>query len=217
MKKLLLIAIFLFGFKCFSQTQVITNNKLIINHGDITLYLSDDTCTMVSKHVVSYDKFTKLGKYPRDNHWFQDNYWGKCVKGPYVHSGYDLGHLTPSNITTYDSLTNHYSFSMFNQAPQLAHFNEHPWEQLEMHVQDTIAKYKSDAVIITGVIYDYTVKPQYLSKSRIRIPISYYKILILKNKTYAWIGSNVNESILPTTVNELNKIFIINKMNMSIK
>jgi DNA/RNA endonuclease G (NUC1) len=199
-----------------AQTQVITNNKLIITHGDMTLYLSDDTSTMVSKHILSYSNFKKLGKYPRDNHWFQDTYKGKYIKSAYVHTGYDLGHLTPSSITSYDSMQNHNSFSLFNQAPQLANFNEHPWEQLEMHVEDSIAKYKSDAVIITGVIYDYSTK-EYLSKSRIKIPVAYYKILTLKTITYAWIGSNNNGMITPVTILALNQIFVINKMNISIK
>jgi DNA/RNA endonuclease G (NUC1) len=171
---------------------------------------------MVSKHTISYTNFKNLGKYPRDNRWFQDTYKGKYIKSNYTHTGYDLGHLTPSSITSYDSITNHNSFSMFNQAPQLAHFNEHPWEQLEMHVEDTIAKYKSDAVIITGVIYDYT-KNTYLAKSRIRVPVSYYKILTLSNKAYAWIGSNLNEGIIPTSINELNEIFKLNKMVLTIK
>lgn len=203
------------SLNCLSQIQVTTNNKLIINHGDITLYLSDDTCTMVSKHVITYDNFTKLGKYPRDNHWFQDTYKGKYIKNSFVHTGYDLGHLTPSSITSYDNITNHNSFSMFNEAPQLAQFNEHPWEQLEMHVEDSISKYKSDAIIITGVIYNST-NNNYLPHSRIKIPVSYFKILVIKDKTFVWIGSNVNALITTTTLDDLNKIFIINKMNLLI-
>jgi len=214
MKKLILILSILLNFAVSAQN-VVTNNSLIISHGDITLYLSEDTCTMVSKHVISYSNFKKIGKYPRDNHWFQDTYKGKYVKSAYVHTGYDLGHLTPSNITSYDSTLNHNSFSMFNQAPQIAYFNEHPWEQLEMHVQDSIGKYKSDAVIITGVVYDYENR-EYLSKSRIPIPTAYFKILTVKGKTYAWIGSNNNGTITTTTIKQLNEIFIINKMTLQI-
>jgi DNA/RNA endonuclease G (NUC1) len=216
MKKLLTIAFVLLGLNAMSQTNVVTNNNLIIKHGDITLYLSDDTSTMVSKHTISYANFKHLGKYPRDNHWFQDTYKGKYLRQAFVHSGYDLGHLTPSSITSYDSLTNHCSFSMFNEAPQLSYFNEHPWEQLEMHVQDSIAKYKSDAIIITGVIYNYN-KKEYLPKSRIMIPVMYYKILVLGNKTYSWVGSNVNGTITKTTIDDLNQIFKQNKMNLTIK
>jgi len=217
MKKILqtLMFLILFSLSSLAQTQVVTNNKLVIKHGDITLYLTDDTCTMVSKHTITYSKFKKLDS-DRDDHWFQDTYKGKYSKEPYLHSGYDLGHLTPAHITSYNDTLNHLSFSLFNQAPQIAAFNRGKWAQLEGSVEDSIAKYKSDAIIITGVIYDPTVK-EYLTKSRIPIPTAYFKIVVIKKKTWCWIGSNNNGSILPTTVSELNKIFQINKMTLTIK
>lgn len=198
-----------------AQTQVVSNNKLIIQHDKITLYLTDDTCTMVSKQTLKFSDFKKLDG-DRDDRWFQDTYKGKYSKEPYVHSGYDLGHLTPAHITSYNDTLNHSSFSLFNQAPQIAAFNRGKWAQLEGHVEDSIGKYKSDAIIITGVIYDPTVK-EYLPKSRIPIPVAYFKVLVIKKNTWCWIGSNNNGSILPTTLNELNNIFKINKMNLSIK
>ena len=62
------------------------------------------------------------------------------------------------------------SFSLFNQAPQVAAFNRGKWAQLEGQVEDSISKYQSDVTIITGVIYDPIFK-KYLGKS-IRITIS---------------------------------------------
>lgn len=170
---------------------------------------------MVSKQTLKFSDFKKLDG-DRDDRWFQDTYKGKYSKEPYVHSGYDLGHLTPAHITSYNDTLNHSSFSLFNQAPQIAAFNRGKWAQLEGHVEDSIGKYKSDAIIITGVIYDPTVK-EYLPKSRIPIPVAYFKVLVIKKNTWCWIGSNNNGSILPTTLNELNNIFKINKMNLSIK
>ena len=198
----------------YSQT-VTTDNKLIIPHGDITLYLTKDTCTFVSKHVLTYSNYLKLNSN-RDNHWFQDVYKGKYVKTSFAHTGYDLGHLTPSHITSYDSTLNHNSFSMFNEAPQLAFFNEHPWEQLEMKVEKIIGSVKKDAVIITGVIYD-PKNIKYLGKSRIPIPTAYYKILFINGTTQCWIGSNVNGLITETTLKDLNDVFKLNKMNLTIK
>jgi DNA/RNA endonuclease G (NUC1) len=214
MKKILFALAIILSVNCVSQTQVVTNNKLIINHGDITLYLSNDTCSMVSKQIIKYSNFKKLDS-DRDNHWFQDVYKRKYNKEAYVHSGYDLGHLTPSHITSYNDSLNHASFSMFNQAPQLAAFNRGAWAQLEGGVEDSIAKYKSNATIITGVIYDCSTN-EYLNKSRIRIPIAYFKIVVLKKQTYAWIGSNNNGMITTITVKSLNELFVINKMNLVI-
>lgn len=215
MKKILFLLLIVLSISCVSQTQVITKNNLIIKHGDITLYLSDDTCSMVSKHTIKYVDFTKLDS-DRDNRWFQDVYKGKYSKEAYTHSGYDLGHLTPSHITSYNDTLNHNSFSYFNQAPQIASFNRGAWAKLEKGVEDSIAKYKTNATIITGVIYDGS-KVEYLGKTKIKIPIAYFKILVFKKHTYAWIGSNNNGLITETTVKNLNEIFVLNKMNLIIK
>jgi DNA/RNA endonuclease G (NUC1) len=190
---------------------VATKNKLILNHGDMILYLSNDTLPMVSRHSVSYSKF-KLDK-DRDDNWFQDKY-KKMDKGAYKGTGYDLGHLTPSHITSYDDTLNHRSFSLYNQAPQLAKFNRGNWKSLESSVEDSILKYKANSTIITGVIYDATCKP--LPNSRITIPSSYFKVLYIGKKVYCWIGSNTTCEVKPIKLVELNAIFEKNKMGLTI-
>jgi len=215
MKKLIIAILVLFTLNCIGQTNVVTKNKLIIPHGDMTLYLSDDTLSLVSKQTIKYSNFKKLDT-DRDNRWFQDTYKGRYRKDDYLYSGYDLGHLTPSHITSYNDSLNHNSFSLFNQAPQLASFNRGKWAQLEGRVEDSIAKYKVNATIITGVIYD-GLSVVYLGKSRIKIPTAYFKILVIKTKTYCWLGSNNNGQVMLLTLSELNQIFQINKMNLEIK
>ena len=175
------------------------------------LYLSNDTLPMVSRHSVVFSKF-KLDK-DRDDNWFQDKY-KKMNKSAYKKTGYDLGHLTPSHITSYDDTLNHRSFSLYNQAPQLAKFNRGNWKSLEASVEDSILKYKSNATIITGVIYDATCKP--LPNSRITIPSSYFKVLYIGKKVYCWIGSNTTCEVKPIKLEELNAIFEKNKMGLNI-
>ena len=214
MKKFLLILILtLISTVSIGQT-ITTDNKLIISHGDITLYLTKDTCALASKHVITYAEFQKLDK-ERDNRWFQDTYKGKYTKDSYLRTGYDIGHLTPSHITSYDNELNHKSFSLFNAAPQLAAFNRGKWAQMEGGVEDSIAKYKKDAVIITGVIYDGK-KTTYMGKSKIPIPMSFFKVVYIDKKVFCWIGSNINGLITTTTVKELNEIFKLNKMTLKI-
>src|ERR1035437_1519006 len=216
MKKLLILLLLFISTQTFSQVSVETKSKLQINHGDITLTLDEDTNTFVSIHKIKYANILNIGKYDRCNCWFQDTYDMPGKKSIYKKvlfkgTGYDLGHLTPSSASSYDSVSNRNSFSMFNEAPQVAFFNEHPWEQLEMHVQDTIKnKYKSDVIITTGVLYDNT-KKTYLPSSRIKIPVLYYKILWIqsKNITYVWYGLNVDDKtksvIQPTTISNLDR------------
>jgi len=213
MKKMFLLITFFIGMNMFSQI-VITNNKLIIPHGDITLYLTKDTCALVSKHVLKFSSFIKLDK-ERDNRWFQDTYKGRYYKDAYLKTGYDIGHLTPSHITSYDNELNHKSFSLFNAAPQLAGFNRGKWAQMESDVENIIAKSKQDVVIITGVIYDPT-NIRFMGKSRIPIPNSFFKVLFINGTTKCWVGSNINGMISVITLTDLNGLFKLNKMNLKI-
>jgi hypothetical protein len=214
MKEVINLVIILFiSLNIFSQT-IITNNDLIINHGDIILYLTDDSLTMISKHILSYDNFLKLDD-ERDNRWFQDSIKSKYNRTIYSKSGYDLGHLTPSHITSYNNELNHKSFSFLNQAPQLPSFNRGKWARIESSVEDSISKYKKDVVIITGVIY--SKKTIYLKNSKIKIPVYYYKILYIDRLIYCWVGSNVDGGIKVISIKELNKLFKSNGMDISIK
>jgi len=99
-------------------------------------------------------------------------------------------------------------------------FNQHPWKNLEMNVEDSITKYKKDAIIITGVIYDENNK-KYLPNSRIKIPTHYYKIFVINKLTYVWLGVNAdgkkNCVITNLSITDLNKLFIKNKMRLLIK
>ena len=214
MKKIFLLLAMFTVMNSYSQT-VTTDNKLIIKHGDITLYLTKDTCSMVSKHVLKYSSLLKLDK-ERDNRWFQDTYKGKYFKDAYLKTGYDIGHLTPSHITSYDNELNHKSFSLFNAAPQVAAFNRGKWAQLEGDVEDLISKSKQDVVIITGVIYDPKNK-KFMGNSRIPIPNSFFKVLFINGTTKCWIGSNINGMISVITLIDLNELFKLNKMNLTIK
>lgn len=213
MNRIIAILAMLVGMAGFAQT-VTVGNKLAIAHGDLVLYPSNDTLPMASRHKIAFSKF-KLDS-DRDDRWFQDRY-KKVYKAAYKGTGYDLGHLTPAHITSYDDSLNFNSFSLYNQAPQVARFNRGEWKRLEGAVEDTIAKYKKDAVVITGVVYDPASK-EFLPGSRIKIPSHYFKALFVGGKTYCWIGSNDKSGTVKTlTLAELNAIFEKNKMNLKIK
>lgn len=214
-KHIILITTLLVFINSFAQPKIISKSTLIIKHSDITLYLTPDTCSMVSKHVLLYKNYLKVNGY-RDDRWFQDTYSGKYIRSKYINSGYDLGHLTPSNITSYSKTINHYSFSMFNQAPQVAKFNRGKWMRLETYVEHIIIKEKANAIILTGVVYDYN-HPKFLTNSSIRVPIAYFKILYINKIIHCWIGSNVNGEVISTNLVILNNILKENKMPLQIK
>lgn len=207
----LLSTITLFGQVSFNEP------KSVIKHNELTLYLDSDNNSFISKHELKYNNFLKLDS-DRDDKWHSE-IKGPYSKEPYLYSGYDMGHLTPSHITSYNDTLNHHSFSFYNQAPQLAAFNRGKWKRLEMSVEDSISKYKSDVIIITGVIYNET-KKVYLGKSKIKIPEMYYKILYIKTKkpiTYIWVGSNKNGEVMVTNIKDLNGVLELNKSSIKFK
>jgi DNA/RNA endonuclease G (NUC1) len=211
MKKSIMILMALSNI-ALSQT-VTVGNRLAISHGDLVLYPSNDTLPMASRHAIKFSKF-KLDS-DREDHWFQEKY-KKVSKAPYKGTGYDLGHLTPAHITSYDDSLNFNSFSLYNQAPQLARFNRGNWKRLEAAVEDSILKYKKDAVVITGVIYD--TFPKYLGDSKIKIPSCYFKCVFVGSYKWCWIGSNDSSGEIRTiTLQDLNAIFEKKKSGLKIR
>lgn len=205
---LLSIAVFLTSLSLLGQVKI-DSAAFTVAHGDITFYMDKDTCSLMSMHKVTYQEVKKLTGN-RSDKWHKEKPDGPYKKEPYQYSGYDLGHLTPSNITSYDDSLNYHSFSFFNQAPQLAGFNRGAWAKLESDVEDLILTKKKGATIITGVIYDNKNK-DYLDSSRIKIPVMFFKVVIFgKDDVYAWIGSNINGGV---TVSSINMIRHIAKMN----
>ena len=227
MKTLLFIFIYIISLSSVIAQNIVTSSNLVIKHPDMTLYLQSDTNTMVSVHNLTYknyliliDKNKSVNRKKLGDKWFVDTYKGNFKQKFYTKTGYDLGHLTPFKATSYSIETATNSFSSYNQAPQDSSFNRYPWEQLEGNVLDSIAKYKTDAIITTGVIYNNN-KPIYLPKSKIKIPIYYYKILNISGKRYYWLGDNshrvkIKNPIRSTTLDELNKLFLDNKMDLKI-
>jgi DNA/RNA endonuclease G (NUC1) len=211
------IIIFFLLFNSFLYSQVrISKTKYVINHESLRLYLDADSNSLISVQYINFKDVKYINGYRTDK-WFSE--WLKTPYNEkyYYKSGYDLGHLTPSNSTSFDKQLNSYSFSYFNQAPQLARFNRVGWRMLEADVLDSIKKYKVNSVIITGVIYN-NIKKVYLKSSRIKIPESYFKILIVPNiKSYCWIGSNSNGIIKQTTLKEIIKLAKKNKNNFNIE
>jgi DNA/RNA endonuclease G (NUC1) len=214
MERIIILFIFLNSF-IYSQVRV-SKTKYTINHKSLVFYLDADSNSLISVQYLNFKDVKDINGYRTDkwnSEWLKSPYNEKY----YYKSGYDLGHLTPSNSTSFDKQLNYHSFSYFNQAPQLARFNRVNWRMLEGDVLDSIKKYKVNSVIITGVIYN-NIKKVYLKSSRIKIPENYFKILILPNiKSYCWIGSNSNGIIKQTTLKEIIKVSKKNKNNFNIE
>jgi len=215
MKRLLIVFLMLSSIMSFSQNVKIGGTLLTIKHGDLVLYIDKDTNTYVSVHTISPESIKKLDG-DRADKWHKETKFCPYKKDYYVHSGYDLGHLTPAHITSYDDSLQYYSFSFFNQAPQLAEFNRGKWKSLESKVEKEIIRSKSKVIVITGVLYDNYHKV-YLSNSRIKIPIMYYKILITPYSIQSWVGSNLNGLVTETTIDDILYLAVKNGDKLSIE
>jgi endonuclease G len=92
----------------------------------------------------------------------------------YARSGYDKGHLAPAADMTYSfkSMTN--SFLMTSILPQVPGCNRGIWKRLETQVRRWAVK-EEKIYVITGPVFSgrlYRMK-----KSRIPIPVAFYKII----------------------------------------
>ena len=130
MKKLItLITIILIFRVSYSQHVLIDSVAFSIQHGELSFFLDKDTNSYISVHNIDYKNIIRItGK--RSDKWHKEKPFGPYNKNIYIRTGYDLGHLTPSNITSYNDSINYTSFSLFNQAPQVAAFNRGKWSKL---------------------------------------------------------------------------------------
>jgi DNA/RNA endonuclease G (NUC1) len=205
MKKLItLITIILIFRVSYSQHVLIDSVAFSIQHGELSFFLDKDTNSYISVHNIDYKNIIRItGK--RSDKWHKEKPFGPYNKNIYIRTGYDLGHLTPSNITSYNDSINYISFSLFNQAPQVAAFNRGKWSKLEAKVVKTLTTDKTNAIIVTGVIYNNN-KKIYLNKSRIKIPMAYYKIVVTAKSTTCWMGSNINGEIITTDLKTILEV-----------
>ncbi len=93
----------------------------------------------------------------------------------YARSGYDKGHLAPAADMTYSVTSMNNSFLMTNISPQLPGCNRGIWKRLESQVRRwTLSEEK--LYIITGPIFSR--RPARMKKSRIPVPVAFYKVIL---------------------------------------
>ena len=215
MKKLITLITLMFILRfSYSQNVFIDSVAFSIHHVELTFFLDKDTNSFISVHTINYKDIIRITG-DRSDKWHKEKPFGPYNKNIYVHTGYDLGHLTPSNITSYNDSTNYNSFSLFNQAPQVAAFNRGKWSKLEAKVVKILTLDKTSAIIVTGVIYNNN-KKIYLNKSRIKIPMAYYKIVATAKSTTCWMGSNINGEIITTDLKTILEVARKNGNKLSI-
>jgi len=183
MKKLLIglavsaIALVSYGQKVITSKDTLKLSVSEVKHSENKVYLDKDSNIFVSVYKINFNEFsTKIKK----------------SKSFPVNANFSMKPLTPSYDTTFNS-----NDVNINYIPQFT-TNIVRWEKLEKQVADTILKYKSNAIIVTGLIYTNVTKNMgdqspaaYVDKTKIKIADEMFKVLILnENDVRSWIIGN---------------------------
>lgn len=184
MKKLLIglavsaIALVSYGQKVITSKDTLKLSVSEVKHSENKVYLDKDSNIFVSVYKINFNEFSTKIK--------------KSKSFPVINANFSMKPLTPSYDTTFNS-----NDVNINYIPQFT-TNIVRWEKLEKQVADTILKYKSNAIIVTGLIYTNVTKNMgdhspaaYVDKTKIKIADEMFKVLILnENDVRSWIIGN---------------------------
>jgi len=129
------------------------------------------------------------GNAPRKNYFKSDvtlplGYY-KATPTNYLNTGFDKGHLCPSDDRDLDSLSNRTTFLMTNMLPQAPKNNQIVWKALEKYCQDMAISKKYEMFIYAGRIgnggvgsnnsnVNYTI-----ANGKINVPAELWKVIVL--------------------------------------
>lgn len=120
-----------------------------------------------------------LGCFPRTGLNFQVDALAPAEdqgkRSDYSHTPYDLGHMAPNQDFAWDQGEQRDTFSFANVAPQLAGLNRQGWERGEEYIR-AWALQRGHIEVYVGVIM--TPGDKKLGKSRVDIPVAFYKVAV---------------------------------------
>ena len=152
----------------------LTNQKLIIKTQYISCY---DSTLKTSRWVIWNTRFNDYG--PSDRYtgsFFQENGFVSATNKDFLNSGYDKGHLVPSEERTSTDVDNYQTFSYINVVPQSPSLNRGPWYDLEKYVRGFVTTSTNNQVfqMAGGVYYSgYST-----IGSGIKIPAKTWKVVL---------------------------------------
>lgn len=129
-----------------------TSNYLVVKRGYIMSYNGNEgKANWVAWSLTAND----VGPVPRTNSYREDNELPKSFvradANDYQGSGYDRGHLCPSEDRTSTFFLNQETFLMSNMLPQTPELNRGPWKFLEAYCRK-LAQRGNKLEIYTGSV-----------------------------------------------------------------
>jgi endonuclease G len=128
------------------------NQKLVIKTQYISCY---DGLIKTSRWITWNTRFEDYGDSGRyKGSFFQERGFNLATNRDYLNSGYDKGHIVPSEERTFSKEDNYETFSYMNVIPQKPNLNRGPWYDLEKHVREFVTDSESRQVFqMAGGIY----------------------------------------------------------------
>lgn len=147
------------------------------------------TWYIIKSHIIVEVDNTTRPKFSTDN-----STHAKVNSNEYISSGYDRGHMAPSQDFNWDQIATDTAFLMSNICPQTHHMNAGAWLKTENYCRQ-IASLGDTVLVISGPLFGQNIIK--LNNGRIPIPESFWKIMIYrqngKYRCLAWIVPNNNE------------------------
>ncbi len=100
---------------------------------------------------------------------------GSATPADYSNSGFDKGHLSPSEDNQLSAANNRESFLMSNMSPQLHRFNNGKWKELESWVRDKAMEFDS-IYVVSGPVFLNNLGT--IGADSVTIPGYFYKIVL---------------------------------------
>jgi endonuclease G len=120
-----------------------------------------------------------LGDTPRQNNFRPDpalpTDWYHVKPSDYTNSGYDRGHMTPSEDRGKTVADNSATFLMTNIIPQAPDLNRGPWAYLEDYCRDLVTKQGKELYVISG---GYGTQGN-LANGKVTIPAKTWKVIVV--------------------------------------
>jgi endonuclease G len=102
--------------------------------------------------------------------------WLRVKHDDYDNSGYDRGHMSPSDDRTASVADNAATFIMTNVAPQKHELNAGPWEELENYSRKLATQGNKELFITAGVLVS---KQHAVIGNAVAVPEFFYKIVVI--------------------------------------
>lgn len=120
---------------------------------------------------------TRSNRFRGDDDLPDDVY--HVVPHDYLHSGFDMGHMIPSDDRSRVPSQNADTFLMTNMTPQRAALNRGPWKYLENYQRKLVTDQGKEIEVMAGPIF--SDRPKKIGNG-VAIPSSYFKIAVVHDK-----------------------------------